>query len=175
MKKQLGRKLAHWLFRIREYNDSRIKAYASNINGKTILEIGSGKMVGGKYVYSAKDYFNASNTFIQTDLMAEYGHQCLDVLNMNEVEEYDIIICMNVLEHVYDYGKAIKNMERALRRNGELVVFVPMYYPLHDEPHDYWRFTEHALKRMFDDFEILDFSWKGLREFPVAYFISMKK
>ena len=82
---------------------------------------------------------------------------------------------MNVLEHVYDFQKGIDNMYRALKENGELVVFVPMFYPLHDEPHDYWRFTEHALRMIFNKFKGNDIKRSGFRQFPIAYFMILGK
>jgi hypothetical protein len=37
---------------------------------------------------------------------------------------------------------------RLLRFDGELVLSVPFYWPLHEEPHDYRRFTPQGLRRV---------------------------
>ena len=173
--KKIFRKIAHLIFGIRQFNDRCIKAYTHNIQGKKVLEIGSGTHEYGKDYYSAKKYFDASNEFIQSDINPDYGHSIVDITKMDAVEAYDIIICMNVLEHVYQYQLAISNMFRALKPGGELIVFVPMFYPLHDEPYDYWRFTEHGLRKMMHAFEIVEFKKKGLREMSVGYFMVGRK
>ena len=173
--KKVFRKIAHLVFGIRQFNDKCIKGYAQDVTNKKILEIGSGTHEYGQDYYSAKRYFDTSNEFIQSDINPAYGHQVVDITIMNEKESYDIILCMNVLEHVYDYQKAIENLYQALKSGGELVVFVPMFYPLHDEPHDYWRFTEHGLRKMFAQFENVSIKKKGLREMSVAYFLVGRK
>jgi hypothetical protein len=51
---------------------------------------------------------------------------------------------------------------------------MPFIYPLHDEPEDYWRLTEHNLRNLFSDFLIEDFQHTGLRQFPSQYILLLK-
>ena len=173
--KNLFRILANLLFGIRRFNNRKIAEYAKNIESKNILEIGSGKKLSDDYIYSAKIYFSKSNQFIQSDINPSFGHTVIDVSTMEFTEEYDIILCMNVLEHVFDFENAVNKLHNALKVGGELVVFVPVMYPLHDEPADYWRFTEHSLRRIFANFKQITISHSGIREFPIAYFIRLTK
>ena len=94
---------------------------------------------------------------------------------MQYSNEYDIIICMSVLEHVFDYEQAIRNIHTALKPGGTILVSLPVFYPLHDEPHDYWRFTEHAVRKIFSQFGDLQLAIRGPRRYPFAYFITGKK
>lgn len=89
--------------------------------------------------------------------------------------EFDIIICMNVLEHVFEYEEAIQNIFNALRENGVAVLFVPVFYPLHDEPNDYWRFTEYSLRRILDKFQKIEIQHSWIRQYPFAYYIEATK
>lgn len=41
-------------------------------------------------------------------------------------------------------------MARILSRNGKLIMNVPFFYWLHEEPHDYYRYTEFALRRFVE-------------------------
>ena len=173
--KNIFRIIANILFGIRRFNDRKISEFAKSIHNKKVLELGSGKKLNDKEYYSAKKYFDASNEFIQTDINPEFGHLVVDVTTMNFDSEYDVILCLNVLEHVFDYPTAIENLYAALKQDGILVVLVPAMYPLHDEPHDYWRFTEHSLRRLFSSFQILRLDHSGIREFPVAYFLTIRK
>ncbi len=173
--KNLIRIIINLVFGIRRYNDRKIRHYAKSVHNKKILELGSGKKLNGQEFYSAKRYFDDTNEFIQSDINPDFGHQIIDVTKMEFKEVFDVILCMNVLEHVFDYSTAIQKLYEALTPNGTLVVFVPAMYPLHDEPHDYWRFTEHSLRRMFGQFSKIELEHSGVREFPVAYFIVLTK
>lgn len=175
MIKNLGRILANQATGIRRYHNTKVKQFARGKKHKHILELGSGIKRNGYYYYSMKRFFDDSNDFLQTDINKDFGHQILDVTKMKHQEEFDIILCLNVLEHVYDFQKAIDNMYKALKKNGTAVIAVPTFYPLHDEPGDYWRFTEHALRKMLGDFRKVKLEHKGMRQYPSTYYIEAKK
>jgi len=170
-KKDFFRVLAHFIFRIRQFNNRCLKNLAGDIRNKRILEIGSGQ---GDY-YSAKHFFDSSNEFIQSDIVEGYGHKIIDVVQMNYKNEFDIILSLSVLEHIFDIHQAIENIYRALRPDGLAVFFVPGFYPLHGESNDYWRFTEHSLKRLLKKFKRIKIKHSGLKQFPFAYYIEAVK
>lgn len=60
----------------------------------------------------------------------------------------DTIILADVLEHVAEPAAVWREMHRILRRSGKVLVCVPFLYPLHEAPHDYYRYTEFALRRL---------------------------
>lgn len=60
---------------------------------------------------------------------------------------FDIVFSSQVLEHVADEKPVLGECARTLRPAGQLVLSVPFYWPLHEEPHDYRRFTCHGLRR----------------------------
>lgn len=60
---------------------------------------------------------------------------------------FDSILCSDVLEHIADPFALFVEMARVLKPGGHLLVFVPFFYHLHEQPHDYFRYTEYALKR----------------------------
>lgn len=64
---------------------------------------------------------------------------------------YDTIICTDVLEHIAEPGRLMSEIARMLKPGGNLVLGVPFYYCLHEEPHDYFRYTKHALKKFCAD------------------------
>ena len=68
-----------------------------------------------------------------------------------EDESVDMVICANVLEHVYNHRFFVEHMARVLRRGGTLVGFVPFFIQYHPDPHDYFRYTKEALQRIFED------------------------
>jgi 2-polyprenyl-3-methyl-5-hydroxy-6-metoxy-1,4-benzoquinol methylase len=171
----LLRSLAHAIFRIRTYSDRSIGRFAKGVHHKRILELGSGKLLHGKHEYSARRFFDASNEFIQSDIAKEHGHLIVDVTRMTFHSEFDVILCMSVLEHVYEHDESISNIYEALKPGGIAVIFVPAMYPLHDEPHDYWRFTEHSLRKLLMAFNDVRIQHKGPRAYPFAYYVEARK
>jgi SAM-dependent methyltransferase len=76
-----------------------------------------------------------------------------------ENDSFDTIICSDVLEHIYDPNQLLNEFNRIMKIGGCLMLNVPFYYWVHEEPHDYYRYTEYALKRFIVDsgFEIIEF------------------
>lgn len=66
------------------------------------------------------------------------------------------VICDQVLEHVREPNKVIKEIERILKPGGYGYISVPFMYPFHASPSDYQRFTHEGLKVLLQDFEIVD-------------------
>lgn len=58
----------------------------------------------------------------------------------------DTVICTQVLEHVSNPQRLFSLIFRLLKPGGHLILTAPLVWPLHDEPHDYWRFTPYGLK-----------------------------
>lgn len=59
---------------------------------------------------------------------------------------FDFILCTEVMEHVADWPAAFANFNRLLAPGGRLLITCPHFYPLHEEPYDFWRATPHALR-----------------------------
>jgi len=61
-------------------------------------------------------------------------------------ESFDSVICSEVLEHVPDPGLLLREVRRVLRPGGHLVLTTPQTWGLHEEPHDYFRYTRYGLE-----------------------------
>jgi len=66
-------------------------------------------------------------------------------------EKLDLIICMNVLEHLYEPIKALNNMRHLLRGKGYLIIVTPLVWDLHDWPHDFYRLNPDFYKKYTQD------------------------
>lgn len=58
------------------------------------------------------------------------------------------VFCTQVLEHVPEPQKALNEMYRVLKKGGYAVITVPHLAYLHNEPHDYFRYTNHGIRFM---------------------------
>ena len=65
-------------------------------------------------------------------------------------DQFDTIILSDVLEHIPQPERLWSEIARILSKEGKLLMNVPFIYWIHEEPHDYYRYTEFALKRFTD-------------------------
>lgn len=63
-----------------------------------------------------------------------------------EDEEFDTILCTNVIEHVEHAERAYSELSRVLKKGGTLIVSMPFLYPVHEAPYDFQRFTKFGLE-----------------------------
>ena len=65
-------------------------------------------------------------------------------------EQFDTVLCTQVLEHVFEHDKMMSEVYRVLKPGGHLILTVPFAWELHEEPYDFFRYTKHALKELFE-------------------------
>ncbi len=84
----------------------------------------------------------------------------------------DCVLCTEVLEHTSEPEKALQEIARILQSNGWLFLSVPLLIGLHEEPHDYYRYTVYGLHHLLAKagFELIRVQTKGDM---VAVFLSM--
>jgi SAM-dependent methyltransferase len=73
-------------------------------------------------------------------------------VNLNEklniTQTFDTIILSDVLEHIAEPQQLLQELSKLLNKEGKIIIMVPFMYRLHEEPHDYYRYTEHALRHL---------------------------
>jgi SAM-dependent methyltransferase len=62
--------------------------------------------------------------------------------------QYDSVFCAQVLHALPEPEQALREIARMLKPGGKAILSVPHLVWLHNEPHDYWRFTGHGLKHL---------------------------
>ena len=63
-------------------------------------------------------------------------------------EEFDVVFSTEVMEHVQNPEKYLDEIYRVLTKDGIAVITVPFFVPLHEKPHDYYRYTEYGLRHL---------------------------
>jgi SAM-dependent methyltransferase len=63
-------------------------------------------------------------------------------------ETFDTVLSTQVLEHVSDPQKMMDEIHRVLKKGGHAILTMPLFWCLHEEPEDYFRFTKYALKKL---------------------------
>lgn len=113
----------------------------------SFLDVGCGgqpfrKLIEKYHVYQGLDYKAQVNdgSVIEMGIDDEIIHE--------DLAAYDVILCTEVMEHVFNPFQAYKNLSALLKSGGRILITTPFIYPLHETPHDYWRLTPYALDRL---------------------------
>jgi SAM-dependent methyltransferase len=67
-----------------------------------------------------------------------------------ESEVADTVVSISVLEHLYAPQVMIEQAYRILKPNGNMLLQVPWQWAIHEEPHDYFRYSPFGLKYLFE-------------------------
>jgi len=65
-------------------------------------------------------------------------------------DEFDTIFSTQVLEHVAEHQLVLNEAYRLLKAGGKIIISVPFYWPPHEEPYDYFRFTKYGLQHILE-------------------------
>ena len=147
---------------IAKFYDCQIKKH---VKGK-LLDLGCGKV----------PLFEVYRDFVSEIICVDWENSLhknehLDAtinLNLNEDlefydREFDTIILSDVLEHMRYPETILKEMYRIINYKGKILINVPFYYWLHEEPNDYFRYTRYALESIVKEsgFEIIELNALG--------------
>jgi SAM-dependent methyltransferase len=122
--------------------------------GARVLDAGCGS---GRTLQELVDYGEVSGVELNTDAAALARGRALGEVQVGRLEElpwedesFDLITCLDVIEHVPDDAAALTELRRVCRPGGWLLVTVPAYQALwsqHDEAnHHYRRYSRAALR-----------------------------
>jgi SAM-dependent methyltransferase len=75
-------------------------------------------------------------------------------------EQFELVICTQVLQYVADPARAIAEIFRLLKPGGHLLMSVPAAYP-RDSEHECWRFLPHGLKTLTASFRRVEIAAEG--------------
>jgi len=106
-------------------------------------------------------YFGKGNNWKTMDNLVRLEPDIIaDISDWNSIpgeslgQIYDLIICSQVLEHVYNFQNVIRNIFDLLKPGGHAIIDCPFYFPYHglEEYDDYWRISEPAMIALLAEF-----------------------
>src|SRR5690606_14649389 len=95
---------------------------------------------------------------IDVDYASSFDYQNSNVTYFNgeEIpfanEQFDAVICTEVLEHVEKFQQLIHEIHRTMKPGAVAIFTVPWSARYHYIPYDFYRYTPSALKNMFSTF-----------------------
>lgn len=147
-----------------------LPTFKKYVNGR-LLDAGAGRL---SYRFLLEGLCE-SYTSIDIDVRGEAVDAVGDLQSLPLMENaFDTVFCTQVLEHVPEPQKAMDEVFRVLGKGGRAIFTVPHLAYLHNEPHDYFRYTKHGLRHMLEKsgFEIVDIVPAGGLFSFVAHIVS---
>lgn len=85
--------------------------------------------------------------------------------------EFDQVVMLNLLEHIYNYKFLMSEVRRMLKQGGAVFGFVPFLVNYHPNPHDYFRYTGEALQKIFSEagFKTIEIKAVGRGPFGINF------
>jgi len=83
-------------------------------------------------------------------------------------ESFDNVLCINVMEHIFNYQNLVSESFRILKPGGHMFVSVPFFFNIHGSPNDYFRYTRAALERIMSDAGFVDITIHELGDGPCS-------
>jgi SAM-dependent methyltransferase len=139
--------------------------FKNDITPKNVLDVGCGFMPHYIFLKDKLDY----KDYIGVD-WGNSPHKDDNVdfyINLNEPltldGKYDLILLMDVIEHLQDVNVLFKSLKLNLAKEGSMYITVPFFYWIHEAPFDFNRYTIFQLKNILKNngFEIEEYKIVG--------------
>lgn len=158
------RKLFYWLLDLlllrAWYIKKELKKWGKNRKGMQVLDAGSGF---GQYVYrmasigtdwtvkgvdvKQEQIDDCNQFFEQINLQNRVSFEYADLVRFDEKEKYDLILSVDVMEHILEDEQVFQNFYAAMRKDGMLLISTPSDQggsDVHDHDHDESFIDEHV-------------------------------
>jgi SAM-dependent methyltransferase len=136
------------------FNASRFRlwqenaAFAASVpRGALVLDAGSGN-APYKPLFQHARYESAD--FAQVDKDYAPSTYVCDLRNIPvEDGRFDFIIFNQVIEHLPEPRAALQELHRVLKEGGKMICTGPLFYEEHEQPYDFYRYTQFGLRHLF--------------------------
>ena len=131
-----------------EYAIEAFVQSARPFNHSVILDAGAGEARFERYF---SDHLYVALDSRVGDAIWDYSkiHICGDLASMPLASSsVHAVLNIQVLEHVADPREVLKEIYRVLKPGGRLYLTAPQGWHEHQPPHDYFRFTQYALRSL---------------------------
>jgi SAM-dependent methyltransferase len=129
----IRRPLAEWL-----------RAEGAGASGRRVLDVGCG-------VKPYYPFFSAASEYIGVDVQENPNADITGSVEELPVDDasFDIVLCTQVLEHVDDPARAVRELHRVTAPGGRVLASTHGVMLYHPNPQDLWRWTHTGLERLF--------------------------
>jgi SAM-dependent methyltransferase len=150
-----ARRASDWIDLQWSVLERSLKAVAPRAHGR-LLDVGCGeKPYEAWFLPYVKSYlgiehaetFKATNAAGRARADVIYGGGTMPFRDGS----FDTVLSVQVLEHTPRPAALVAEMARVLAPDGILILTAPFQFRLHEEPHDYFRYSPHGLRQLCAD------------------------
>jgi SAM-dependent methyltransferase len=143
-----------------------------SVKGKRVLDVGSADFNGS--VRPLVEHWGCAE-YVGIDM--EPGPSVDLVLNADDClahfgpDSFDIVICLEMMEHSRNWQKSLHNIKGVCKPGGLVLMTTPARgYPYHGLYMDFWRYQPEDFQALFSDFEnvVTEFDSAGPGSFVAA-------
>jgi SAM-dependent methyltransferase len=124
------------------------------------LEIGSRARSGNEYRFAVPESWKYTGLDAKAGPNVDVVGDAHDLQRaVGTFEQFDAVFSISVFEHLLVPWKVVLEINRVLKTGGLLYVGTHQTYPLHDQPWDFWRFSDRAWAALLNaetGFEIVE-------------------
>jgi SAM-dependent methyltransferase len=112
--------------------------------GQRVLDVGCG-------VKPYLPFFATAREYVGVDVVPTEYADVVGSIEQLPVEDasFDVVLCIQVLEHVDDPARAIRELHRVTRPGGRVLLSTHGTQVFHPNPNDHWRWTHTGLAHLF--------------------------
>ncbi|MCP9237731.1 bifunctional 2-polyprenyl-6-hydroxyphenol methylase/3-demethylubiquinol 3-O-methyltransferase UbiG [Lewinella sp. JB7] len=148
------------------FNSSRHRLRQENMdfaasipNGALVLDAGAGSQpyrdLLGHTKYESADFEAVDKNYVRSTYICDLKDIPV------EDERFDYILFNQVMEHLPEPGRVLRELNRVIKPGGKIIYTGPLFYEEHEIPYDFFRYTQFGLRKLFTEegFEIDRLDW----------------
>lgn len=148
------------------FNSSRYRlwqenaAFAASVpKGALILDAGAGDApYKGLFLhtrYESADFEKVDKPYAKSTYVCDLASIPV------EDGRFDYIVFNQVMEHLPEPRRVLAELHRVLKVGGKMIYTGPLFYEEHEQPYDFYRYTQYGLRHLFEsaDFSIERLDW----------------
>lgn len=144
----------------RVWLEREIEAFARSLPPHAVvLDAGAGRQIyRSKFAgmtYEAADFERVDKRYAKSTYVCDLAS--IPVAS----DRYDAVLFTQVMEHLPEPDRVVRELHRVLKPGGLLLYTGPLFYEEHEIPFDFQRYTQFAVRRIFNEagFAIRDLHW----------------
>ncbi|MBL7830315.1 MAG: class I SAM-dependent methyltransferase [Saprospiraceae bacterium] len=135
--------------RILNFLDQNLDCLKGNL-----LDVGCGKKPYKSVILKNKAVTDYTGLDIENSL--DYGGEKPEIFwKDNKIpasdNTFDSAIATEVFEHVHNIQEVVREIYRVMQPGADFLITIPFLWPLHETPHDHYRYTPFAIEKLLVD------------------------